>query len=69
MHVIFLQNITTRVYSRTLGHGCNFSEKGQRNVEKEQNIGKFEKICTKSETIPKVGRSLHAIIARNEVLE
>ena len=35
---------------------CDFSEKGQRNNEKEQNIWKFEQNCTNFENIFKKGQ-------------
>ena len=46
-----------------------FSEKGQENVKKVQNIWKFGQKCTKFENILKKGRWLHAIIAHNKLLE
>ena len=31
----------SRAYSRKSGHGCDFSQKGQKSSKKGQNIGKF----------------------------
>ena len=42
-----------RIYSRKHGHGCNFLEKGQINIENGQNIWKLEQKCTKFENILK----------------
>ena len=49
--------------------GSHFSEKGQGNVEKEQNIWKFGQKCTKFENILKKGSWLCAINACNTLLE
>ena len=49
--------------------GSDFAEKGQRNVEKGQNMWKLGQKCTKFENILKKGRWLCTIIACNTLLE
>ena len=60
---------TDRAYSRKWRYACDFSERGQKNAKKGQNIWKFGQKCTKFENVLKKGRWLCAIIARNELLE
>ena len=51
------------------GMGAIFQKKGQRNVEKGQNICKFEHKCAKFENILKQGKWLQLIIAHNKLLK
>ena len=55
-----LKNIKTEIYaiqhkaySRKHGHACHFSEKGQVNLKKAENIWKFGQKCLKFENVLK----------------
>ena len=61
--------IQHKAYYRKQGHVCHFSEKGQINSKKAQNIWKFGQKCLKFENVLKKCRWLHAIIAHNKLLE
>ena len=61
--------IQHKAYYRKQGHVCHFSEKGQINSKKAQNIWKFGQKCLKFENVLKKCRWLHAIVAHNKLLE
>ena len=60
---------TQGLFWKVRGRGCDFSEKGQRDVEKGKNIWKFGQKCTKFQNILKKGRWMCVIIACNKLLE